>query len=80
MCQSALGEDTFNGVVVERQQKVLETDSFSSGISGNTIFVGGFSFFLLRQCVSSETTDSLHLLSIYARWQVGILISPNYEQ
>lgn len=30
-------------------------------------------------CVCSETTDSLHLLSVYARWQVG-MISPNYEQ
>lgn len=79
MCQSALGEDTFNGVLVERQQKVFERDSFSSGISGNTIFVVVFFFFFETMCVCSETTDSLHLLSVYARWQVG-MISPNYEQ
>lgn len=78
MCQSALGEDTFNGVLVERQQKVFERDSFSSGISGNTIFVV-FWFFFETMCVCSETTDSLHLLSVYARWQV-CMISPNYEQ
>lgn len=38
------------------------------------------SVFFETMCVCSETTESLHLLSVYARWQVGILISPNYEQ
>lgn len=70
MCQSALGEDTFNGVLVERQQKVFERDSFSSGISGNTIFVVFF-FFFLRQCVCVLKLQTLSTSSPFmlgGRW------------
>lgn len=71
MCQSALGEDTFNGVLVERQQKVFERDSFSSGISGNTIFVVFFFFFFETMCVCVLKLQTLSTSSPFmlgGRW------------